>query len=59
VVDESVEVARGQLAFGPTSRGWRGRDGKTCLFHDLFISASERFSGRAMGTAITLERADS
>jgi hypothetical protein len=62
VVDDSVAVARGQLALGPTSRGWRGRDGKACPFHDLFIPggrASERFSGPATGTAITLERAES
>ena len=61
VVDDSVAVARGQLALGPTSRGWRRRDGDTCQFHDLFIpggSAAERFSSPATGTEIILQGAE-
>ncbi|MGZ4181996.1 MAG: hypothetical protein ACXVUL_15090 [Solirubrobacteraceae bacterium] len=59
VSDDSVEVARGELALGPTSRRWRRRDGERCSFHDLFIpggSAAERFSSPATGMEIILER---
>jgi hypothetical protein len=61
VADDSVEVPRGQLGLGPTSRPWRLRDGEASPFHDLFIpggSAARRFSSPATGTEIILEHAE-
>jgi hypothetical protein len=61
VADDSVEVPRGQLGLGPTSRPWRRRDGEACPFHDLFIpggSAARRFSSPATGAEIILEPAE-
>jgi hypothetical protein len=62
VVDDSVEVPRGQLGLGPTSRPWRLRDGEACPFHDLFIpggSAARRFSSPGSGTEVILEPPES